>query len=187
VNLGIVSKIGYSFKSGSITKEIKATDNSLMNLDTKDLNLQQIDAIAKHIMRTTSYRNSNLKWKDITDQTERAFYAKMARSLAIAAIIQDATNRHIICSQEVQRCFSGHPALFKVKYNSTGIEDSAYDIQKRIGGLVSTGEDNILSLPGIPEEYTCAECVDYEVRSSANIADRLEDMFGISHAKFIVS
>jgi hypothetical protein len=141
------------------------SEDSLLNLSSKDLNNDQIDALTRYIMSTTSYRRSELKWKDIQDRNERAHYAKMARSLAIAAIIQDATNRHIICSQEVQRCFAGHPALFKVKYSSTGIKDSAYDIQKRIGGLVSTGEDNVMGLPGINGEYTCAECKDYLVSS----------------------
>lgn len=186
VNLGIVQRIGYQFKSENKVKQHSESDRSLMNLDSKDLNAKQIDALQRYIMRTTSYRNSELKWKDIKDANERAFYSKMARSLAIAAIIQDATNRHIICSQEVQRCFAGHPALFKVKYSSTGIQDSAYDIQKRIGGLVSTGDDNILSLPGIKREYTCAECKDYEVSTRSNIASRLEDMFATSHVKFIV-
>jgi hypothetical protein len=52
---------------------------------------------------------------------------------------------------------------------------------------VSTGEDNVLGLPGINQEYTCAECADYEVSSQSNIASRLEDMFSTSHAKFILS
>ena len=187
-SLGIIQRIGYQTKVGDRTFVVSDQDEtSLLNLDTKDLNSDQIDAVARHIMVTTSYRGSELKWKDIRDVNERQHYARMARSLAIAAIIQDATNRHIICSQEVQRCFAGHPALFKVKYSSTGIKDSAYDIQKRIGGLVSTGEDNVLNLPGINSEYTCAECQDYEVSSQSNIASRLEDMFSTSHAKFILS
>ena len=103
----------------------------------------------------------------------------------LLVLFQDATNRHIICSQEVQRCFSGHPALFKVKYGTSGIKDSAYDIQKRIGGMVSTGEDNILGIPGMKSEYTCAECNDYEVGSKSNIASRLDDMFSTSQARYI--
>ena len=134
---------------------------------------------------TTTRRKDGTLWKDVKDPAQKAFYAKMAKSLAIAAILQDATNRHIICSQEVQRCFSGHPALFKVKYGKTGILDSAYDIQKRIGGLVSTGEDNITTLPGIKSTYVCAECNDYEVASQSNIANRLEDMFCDSNARYI--
>jgi predicted RNA-binding protein YlxR (DUF448 family) len=135
-------------------------------------------------MNTTRRKDGTL-WKDVKDAQQRNFYMKMAKSLAIAAILQDATNRHIICSQEVQRCFSGHPALFKVKYGKTGIVDSAYDIQKRIGGLVSTGEDNITTLPGIKSTYVCAECNDYEVASQSNIANRLEDMFCDSNARYI--
>jgi hypothetical protein len=113
----------------------------------------------------TTKTSGGVLWKDVKTNEQLQFYSKVAKSLAIAAILQDATNRHIICSQEVQRCFSGHPALFKVKYGKTGILDSAFDIQKRIGGLVSTGEDNITTLPGIKKKYVCAECNDYEVKS----------------------
>ena len=182
--LGIVQKVNYSAKFGKNEVKISEKDVNLMNLDTKDLNALQVQALQRHFMSTTRRKDGTL-WKDVKDASQRAFYAKMAKSLAIAAILQDATNRHIICSQEVQRCFSGHPALFKVKYGKTGILDSAYDIQKRIGGLVSTGEDNITTLPGIKPTYTCAECNDYEVASQSNIASRLEDMFCDSNARYI--
>jgi hypothetical protein len=33
--------------------------------------------------------------------------------------------------------------MFKVEYNKDGIKNSTADIQKRLGGLVSTGEDNV--------------------------------------------
>ena len=184
VQLGIVQKTNYSAKFGKNDVKVSDKDINLMNLDTKDLNALQVQALQRQFMRTTRRKDGTL-WKDVKDPAQKAFYAKMAKSLAIAAILQDATNRHIICSQEVQRCFSGHPALFKVKYGKTGILDSAYDIQKRIGGLVSTGEDDITTLPGIKPTYTCAECNDYEVASQSNIASRLEDMFSDSNARYV--
>lgn len=184
VQLGIVQKTSYSANFGSKEAKVSDKDTNLMNLDSKDLNILQIQALQHHFMTTTRRRDGTL-WQNVLDPSQKAFYSKMAKSLAIAAILQDATNRHIICSQEVQRCFSGHPALFKVKYGKTGILDSAYDIQKRIGGLVSTGEDNITSLPGIKPTYVCAECNDYEIASQSNIANRLEQMFGDSNARYI--
>ena len=184
VQLGIVQKTNYSAKFGKNDVKVSDKDTNLMNLDTKDLNALQIQALQRQFMTTTRRKDGTL-WDDVKNPAQKAFYAKMAKSLAIAAILQDATNRHIICSQEIQRCFSGHPALFKVKYGKTGILDSAYDIQKRIGGLVSTGEDNITTLPGIKSTYVCAECNDYEVASQSNIANRLEDMFCDSNARYI--
>lgn len=184
VDLGIVQKKQYQAQFGSRTVVMSRDDISLLNLDTKDLNASQVQALYRHIMNTTKTK-SGILWKDVPNDQQRAFYSNMARSLAIAGILQDATNRHIICSQEVQRCFSGHPAFFKVKYNSTGIKDSAFDIQKRIGGMVSTGEDNIIELPGINRQYTCAECEDYEVGSTSNIANRLLSMFSESNARYI--
>ena len=184
VDLGIVQKKQYQAVFGNRTVTVSKDEKSLLNLDTKDLNASQVQALYTHIMNTTKTK-AGVLWKDVADNQKRAFYSNMARSLAIAGILQDATNRHIICSQEVQRCFSGHPAFFKVKYSSTGIKDSAFDIQKRIGGMVSTGEDNITELPGINKQYTCAECADYEVGSTSNIASRLLSMFSESNARYI--
>jgi hypothetical protein len=51
--------------------------------------------------------------------------------------------------------------------------------------MVSTGEDNILGIPGIKSEYTCAECEDYEVGSTSNVANRLESLFSESQARHV--
>jgi hypothetical protein len=113
------------------------------------------------------------------------FKGQIARSLAIASILADATYRSIICSQETMRCFSGHPALFKVNYdfNKGQIKDSTFDIQKRIGGMISTGDDNVIGLPGISPTYTCAECKDYEVASASDVASRLDELFLIGEIR----
>lgn len=103
----------------------------------------------------------------------------LCRSLAIAAILGDVTNRSIISSQESLRLFIGHPGQFKVLYDKENgrIKDSTFDLQKRIGGLVSTGEDNVLDIPNIPKEYTCAELNDYEIGSGAQVMGKLNDLF----------
>ena len=89
----------------------------------------------------------------------------MCRSLAIAAILGDITNKSIMSTEEFKRLFMGNPAFFKVDYDVEKgiIRDSTYDIQKRIGGLISTGDDNDTDLPMMSSTYTCAECKDYEV------------------------
>ncbi|MEE3414074.1 MAG: hypothetical protein VZR53_01740 [Prevotella sp.] len=51
--------------------------------------------------------------------------------------------------------------------------------------MVSTGEDNILGIPGVKSEYTCAECEDYEVGSTSNVANRLESLFSESQARHV--
>jgi len=103
---------------------------------------------------------------------------KTCRSLAIASMINDVTIRSIICSQEEMRLYSGHPGMFKVKYGTDKILDSTFDIQKRIGGMESTGDDNVVGLPGDEDDtYTCAECKDYEVASTSDIAKELKDKF----------
>ena len=99
--------------------------------------------------------------------------------MAIAAILGDIQNRSIISSQECLRNFIGHPAMFKVDYDIKAgkIKDSTYDIQKRIGGLISTGDNNMTNIPGFPRSYRCAECKDYEVGSTSQIASRLDELF----------
>jgi hypothetical protein len=152
-----------------------------MNLSTKHLNESQIQALTTEILRSIPHKDYG-SWLAIPQETadqlaEKQFKYQVARSLAIASLLADATYKSIICSQEVQRCFSGHPAEFKVLYSKDGIKDSAFDIQKRIGGMISTGDDNVLNLPGIPSTYTCAECKDYKVSSNSDVASRLDEMF----------
>jgi len=93
---------------------------------------------------------------------------KAAHSLAIMAILQDVTYRTTIASEECYRLFIGNPGFFK----------NVEDIQKRIGGLMSTGDDNV-NLPNLDgssnEYYTCAEVADYEVGSQAEIMSSLKE------------
>ena len=116
-------------------------------------------------------------WNSLPNGPKKQARLNVCKGLAIASILSDATTKSIIASQEVQRCFSGHPAMFKVLYEGDHIKDSTFDIQKRIGGMVSTGDDNIENLPNMKSSYRCAECKDYKVKSSSDIFNRLESMF----------
>ena len=128
--------------------------------------------------------NSIDAFKNMPAGPEKNARFEACRSLAIAAILQDGTIRSTISSQEVLRCFVGHPGEFKVEYDMKRgrIKDSTADLQKRIGGLVSTGEDNVPT-PYMSKTYRCAECSDYTVGSTANIAGRLRELFRSSCAK----
>lgn len=110
---------------------------------------------------------------------------KLATDFAIMALLGDVTNRSIISSEECERCFSGHPGMFKVKYDRKKgiIKDSTSDKQKRIGGMISTGDDNRKSMPGLRETYTCAECNDYETNSKADVYDKIADLFETSQLR----
>lgn len=149
VSLGIVSKdekLGY------------------LGLNNINLNQSQIDA-AERTLYTQMYKD--LTEKGITPNTQNL--QRTAHSMAIAAILQDATNRAIISSEESLRLYIGNPGFFK----------NVEDIQKRIGGLVSTGDDNVTSLPNYDgsdgELYRCAEISDYEVASNADIMSELQE------------
>lgn len=149
VSLGIISKdekLGY------------------LGLNNINLNQSQIDAVERALY--------NQMYKDLTDKgitPNTQNLQRTAHSMAIAAILQDATNRSIISSEECLRLYIGNPGFFK----------NVEDIQKRIGGLVSTGDDNVTTLPNYDgsdgELYRCAEIADYEVASNADIMSELQE------------
>ena len=149
VSLGIISKdekLGY------------------LGLNNINLNQSQIDAVERTLY---AQMYKDLTDKGITPNTQNL--QRTAHSMAIAAILQDATNRSIISSEECLRLYIGNPGFFK----------NVEDIQKRIGGLVSTGDDNVTTLPNYDgsdgELYRCAEIADYEVASNADIMSELQE------------
>lgn len=149
VSLGIVSK-----------------DEKLgyLGLNNINLNQSQIDAVERTLY---AQMYKDLTDKGITPNTQNL--QRTAHSMAITAILQDTTNRAIISSEESLRLYIGNPGFFK----------NVEDIQKRIGGLVSTGDDNVTSLPNYDgsdgELYRCAEISDYEVASNADIMSELQE------------
>lgn len=180
IDLGIVTTEEFegSWVNNNGIKENHKASQFFSKLDSKHLNNRYISLVTSEILKQMNHQKYG-NWTNIPSGSEALFKQRVARSLAIAAILGDVTNKSIISSQEIIRCFSGHPALFKTLYDKEKgiIKDSTFDIQKRIGGMISTGDDNILNLPGIPSTYVCAECKDYEVASSSDIAKDLDKMF----------
>lgn len=174
IDLGIVERTQinrYDAKSKEEKVLYDKDDKSIYNLDSKYLNVDQVHALTLEILKTIP------KWNNLPAGRERTTAYECCKGMAIAAILSDATTKSIISANEVQRCFIGNPALFKVRYEGDHIKDSTFDIQKRIGGIVSTGDDNAKQIPGIPRTYSCAECKDYKVSSGSDIRHRLKDMF----------
>lgn len=183
--LGIIKRIDLTdFQTGEI-KVSKEDNNSIFNLDSDILDENQIAALQSIMYQ----QNWPEKHGQEVNPYQKALRMQSARSLAIAMILSDITNKSIVCSEECYRCYSGHPALFKVAYDFKNgrIKDSTFDLQKRLGGMVSTGDDNINQLPGVGDEYTCAECKDYEVSSKADVISSLDDKFKNSLLRDIYS
>lgn len=156
------NEVRNAIKLGIVTTD--KTDTSIYSgLRNVNLSQTQIQAIAKELYQQMANMYSD------PSQINHQQLQQVANSLAIASILQDATYRSIISTEESYRLFVGNPAFFK------GPED----IQKRIGGLVSTGDDNVTSLPNLDDSsnefYNCAECNDYEVASNADIMNSLRD------------
>lgn len=174
IDLGLVTRRNineYNLQTKQDKILISEESQSFSNLDTHMFNQNQIEHITNKIMESIP------AWNNLPNGPKKQARLNVCKGLAIASILSDATTKSIIASQEVQRCFSGHPAMFKVTYEGDHIKDSTFDIQKRIGGMVSTGDDNIENLPNMKSSYRCAECKDYEVKSSSDIFNRLESMF----------
>lgn len=174
IDLGLVTRRNvdeYDLQTKQNKTLISIESQNFSNLDTHMFNQTQIEHITNKIMESIP------AWNNLPNGPKKQARLNVCKGLAIASILSDATTKSIIASQEVQRCFSGHPAMFKVAYEGDHIKDSTFDIQKRIGGMVSTGDDNIENLPNMKSSYRCAECKDYEVKSSSDIFNRLESMF----------
>lgn len=91
------------------------------------------------------------------------------RSLAVCAYVNDILMKSIMSLEEVERIYSGMPQFFKFKYDKEGhLVDRGEDESKRFGGQGSTGTNNREDLPNIPEDYTCAEIKDWEIKSPLN-------------------
>ena len=146
---------------GIISKDEKL---GYLGLNNINLNQNQIDAVERTLY---AQMYKDLTEKGITPNTQNL--QRTAHSMAIASILQDSTNRAIISSEECLRLYIGNPGFFK----------NVEDIQKRIGGLVSTGDDNVTTLPNYDgsngELYRCAEISDYEVASNADIMSELQE------------
>lgn len=192
VQLGIVQRVDVKTSVASLDRRgnglHESADNkdTFRNLDTNKLNNNQIEALKEkfmqEILNSMRQKSPNAKFSSQYLQTLN----QVARSLAIAAILGDVTNRSIICAQETDRLFVGHPAFFKTFYDEKAkfyndeegiIKDCTSDKQKRIGGLVSTGEDNRTDLPGVKDHYVCAELDDYKISSKCDVSQNIKEWF----------
>lgn len=173
-------------QNGQTVVAVDATNPSkkLETLVTKHLDELQIATLTEAIVKAK-------KWGDnIADSQKREAYRNVAKSLAIASILEDATVKSIMSIEECQRLFIGHPGMFKVRYNESEgrIGDDTFDIQKRIGGIVSTGDDNYINdAYGLRSEYRCAEFKDHEIGLPTGVISQLEDAFEESATKDLLA
>lgn len=166
INLGLISA-GDVYKSHEWTR-------TLMN---KHLNRDKLELLENAIEKYYYGKEDYLPEKERTSAQDRHNFCG---PIAIQWYITDVLYKSVMSAEETLRVFAGHPGQFKVKYDKDGyIEDSTFDIQKRIGGLVSTGDDNA-QIQGLSMKYRCAEVKDYEISSSADAMYGLDDIFKTS-------
>ena len=108
---------------------------------------------------------------------------RMINNQSVVAYIADTMAKSIISLQEAERVFAANPQFCKWKYKDGKLVDRTSDEIKRLGGLMSTGTNNLYGLANMSDDYTCAEIKDVEVGSTSNIASDLHNMFLISKVK----
>lgn len=132
----------------------------------------------KNVPVILRYKNKLLDGNQIRtlmDQYSKISDAQQRESAAIAAYMTRISAASNISLQEVERIYAGHPAFFKWHYAANGeLIDRSVDQHKRLGGLISTGQNNVLDIQGIPTKYVCAE-VDNDMVGS-NIQEELRQM-----------
>lgn len=136
----------------SIQKQ-NASDSNMLAYKNVGLDYRKVESVYNLLM--TTYPNEN---------------QERLRRTALMMVVGDVVAKGIISMNEYERVFCGQPSFFKFKYDEEGhLINRTDDQSKRLGGLVSTGFNNVM-LPGIPEEYTCAEVQDEKV-SQDNIEE----------------
>lgn len=98
VDLGIIERTTVSKYDAATKKDnvlFDANDESMFNLDSKYLNVEQVEALSQEILRTIP------AWSKLPAGRDRTVALQCCKSLAIASILSDATTRSIISSNEV--------------------------------------------------------------------------------------
>lgn len=183
VDLGIIKRVNINNGIGFSVSD--SDKSSFKNFENVLLDDRQISAVYQQIY--PMYAKGIEKLSGVAKSAAE----QVVRSYAIAIVAADVNNRAIIAEQEAERLYIGHPGFFKVKFDENNITDLCSDKQKRIGSLVSTGDDNNIYLSGVKPFYNCAECHDYEVFSTSDVAPKLKDYFYASelrstYAQFLV-
>ena len=136
----------------SVQKQ-NASDSNMLAYKNVGLDYRKVDAVYNLLAAT--YPNGN---------------QERLRRTALMMVVGDVVAKGIVSMNEYERVFCGQPSFFKFKYDKEGhLINRTDDQSKRLGGLVSTGFNNVM-LPGIPEEYTCAEVQDEKI-SQDNIEE----------------
>lgn len=144
----------------SLSNIVTNTEDKYISYTSDVLNEDEISKLT-NIYFDIYYANTNL------DPEAKSVRREAMRGLAVVSLIQDSNIRNIISTEEALRMYMGHPAFFK----------DFVDLSKRAGGVISTGDDNVISAETVGEEYTCAELQDYEPLTQSRIKNELEDRF----------
>lgn len=137
-----------------LVKKVEGTNDPMQAYENAGLDQLAITAIYNTLLEGVD--QSKMRIADFDNVRRRA----------VSTYVTDIVAKHIMSMQECTRVFSGNPAFFKHSYDKKGhLIDITTDMQKRLGGLVSTGTNNNTFIHGIPKQYTCAEIKDVEIVS----------------------
>ena len=136
----LLKEIDACVKLGLIEK-VDDSDNIFYNYQNVGLDSKAINVIYKSLIAKNGQP---------ADAKADARY----KSLAVMIYLNDISVKAIMSGQETERVFSGNPSFYKWKYNDEGkLVDRTVDELKRLGGVVSTGNNNFIELQDIPQKY----------------------------------
>ena len=139
---------------------ISQTDNGYTNIGLDKVKLRKLMRwiYASQLMNT----DHNLEQSEALSKANSVTEFKPdIQNQAILAYVADMVAKSQMSHQEFYRMFGGNLAYYEWRYDEeTGeLTDSTTDFFKRMGGLVSTGEHNVID-DFENELYTCAEMED---------------------------
>lgn len=181
--------ISFVDKEAGYEKSLKIAEETFFD-PTKISRDQQRDMINELLMRQTQKEIEYMKKLHLVSQNKLGQYINKGldtitigniksaiktgrqnnvitgNSDAIWCLAADVTAKSIMSLQEVERIFSGNPAYYKWQFSGASLVDRQVDEFKRFGGLISTGDNNVLDFINSKDgEYTCAEVANELVSS----------------------
>lgn len=181
--------ISFVDKKAGYEQSLKIAEETFFDM-TKISRDQQRDMINELLMRQTQKEIEYMKKLHLVSQNKLGQYinkgldtitigniksaiktgrqnnAITGNSDAIWCLAADVTAKSIMSLQEVERIFSGNPAYYKWQFSGASLVDRQVDEFKRFGGLISTGDNNVLDFINSKDgEYTCAEVANELVSS----------------------
>lgn len=170
INLGVIARVPHSKNNQGLSDGERNTQFGYLNILFEGSVIRSIaDSYDTSSIRANLLRSSHVSDSLRAQASSESSFSNIKQSLAIKALVADGVIRSTISTQEAFRMFIGNPAFFEITYDKNGLMESySTDMSKRIGGLMSTGDENMIDEKN--DSYTCAIINDTKHPSKSDCA-----------------